>query len=429
MPSQNFSEQINSEEVHEIITAVPSWILRWGITLVFSILLGVVIFSGFLKYPDVVTTNLKINSLNAPKTVIARQNGKLVRLLVTEGQMVKVGQPLAYLESTANPDDIRFISNYLRDLKKKLLANIQITETIPSTLNLGEVQASYQDLFQESMNYFSTLKGGYHQDKMDYLKKDLLNINLQKQPILAQKEIKKLEYINQEQEYQAYKQLYKNKVISRSEFLAQENKFLSSKSPLEDVESSILINNSNYNSKKKELLEIQHVILDEKSKFLQSVNRLINETDNWMMQHILSSSISGKLSFAGIIQQNQNVALNQEVFIINPGNSIFFGEVEIPQYNMGKIRKGERALIKLKSFPYQEYGLIRGHLSYISDVAYRDSVFIGKISFDQIENKHPVQKILLKNGMQAEADIITEESSLLKRLFNKLYKMTGSDLN
>lgn len=428
MPTNDLRTQINSEEIHDIITAVPSWILRWGITLVFGILTGIIIFSAFLRYPDVVSTNLKINSLNSPKAIIARQNGKLTKLLVSDGDLVKENQPLAYFESTASATDLLYINKYIKGIKDKLLNDLDIQEQMPSTLNLGEVQESYQSLHEQSLNYLSTLKGGYYQNRLEYLNRDLLNIVQLNKPILAQKEIRKLEYLNQQQEYEAYKKLYDSKVISRSEFIQQENKFLGAKAPLEEVETSRLMNGSSYNDKKKELLELQHTISEEKAKFLQSINRFINETDNWILQHVLSAPISGKVNFAGIIQQNQNFVLNQEVFIINPGNSNFFGEVEIPQYNMGKIRKGERVLIKLKSFPYQEYGLIRGRLNYISEVAYRDSVFIGKVSFEKFENKHPIQKIVLKNGMQAEAEIITEESSLLHRFFNRIYKMTGDNL-
>jgi hypothetical protein len=33
-----YNKEIRSEEVREIITAVPNWILRWGITLLFGVL-------------------------------------------------------------------------------------------------------------------------------------------------------------------------------------------------------------------------------------------------------------------------------------------------------------------------------------------------------------------------------------------------------
>ena len=133
-----------------------------------------------------------------------------------------------------------------------------------------------------------------------------------------------------------------------------------------------------------------------------------------------------RLGYAGILQENQNVSINQELFIVNPGNTNFFGEVQIPQYNMGKVKLGQRTLIKLRSYPFEEYGIINGKISYITDVALKDSVFIAKIDFGKFEQKNPANPIVLKPGMVADAEIITKESSLLQRFVRNITKMLNS---
>lgn len=89
MPIEETIDVRNSEEIEDIIEAVPTWILRWGITVVFSILISIIILAAFIQYPDIVKTPLKISSMNAPKTVVARQEGKLVKLLAVNGEEVK----------------------------------------------------------------------------------------------------------------------------------------------------------------------------------------------------------------------------------------------------------------------------------------------------------------------------------------------------
>ena len=133
-----------------------------------------------------------------------------------------------------------------------------------------------------------------------------------------------------------------------------------------------------------------------------------------------------RLGYAGILQENQNVFINQELFIVNPGNTNFFGEVQIPQYNMGKVKLGQRTLIKLRSYPFEEYGIINGKISYITDVALKDSVFTAKIDFGKFEQKNPANPIVLKPGMVANAEIITKESSLLQRFVRNITKMLNS---
>lgn len=423
MPQETTDLEINSEEVHEIITAVPSWILRWGITLIFVILGSIILLSALIEYPDIVKTGLKVNSLNSPKPVLAKQNGKITALLVEDGQMVKENQPLAYFETTAKPGDVIKINEELKRFRSNVLKNELIASGLPTGLNLGELQGTYQTFYQQYLQYQSTLKNGYYLNKMAFLEKDLKDINALKAQIIAQRKVQQLEYSNYEEEYKAYQKLYKNKVISRSEFTQQENKYLAAKYPLQQTETSLLNNISSFSAKEKELLDLKHTISEEQAKFLQALNQCVNESDAWILQYTLRAPIAGRLSFAGIVQQNQNVTASQEVFIVNPGNTNFFGEVQIPQYNMGKIRKGERTLVKLRSYPYERYGMIRGRLTYVSDVAYRDSIFIAKVSFEHFENKDPNRKIVLKNGMQADAEIVTEESSLLQRFFRNITKM------
>src|SRR6185437_8074326 len=101
----------------------------------------------------------------------------------------------------------------------------------------------------------------------------------------------------------------------------------------------------------------------------------------------------------------------------------FFGEINIPQYNMGKIKIGQKVLIKLKSYPFEEYGLIIGHLSSISEVPINDSIFISKVSFDKNLFSRTKVKIKLQYGMQANAEIVTDDVSLLTRITRNLTKI------
>jgi hypothetical protein len=49
--------EIRSEEVQEIISHMPNWIVRWGITVIFASLVVLLSISWFIKYPDILTAN------------------------------------------------------------------------------------------------------------------------------------------------------------------------------------------------------------------------------------------------------------------------------------------------------------------------------------------------------------------------------------
>src|SRR5688572_16371770 len=89
----------NSEEVQEIITTMPSWLMRKGISCIFLIILSMIVLSAFISFPDIVKSNVIIHATVSPKSVYARQSGKIVKILINDGSDVKSGTPLAFIES------------------------------------------------------------------------------------------------------------------------------------------------------------------------------------------------------------------------------------------------------------------------------------------------------------------------------------------
>lgn len=110
--SRAFTE-LRSEEVQELLTRPPKWLVRWGITVVCLVVLLIFCGAWLVHYPDLVRASFKLTSANTPKVVLARTDGKLVRLFATEGKLVKAGTVLAYLESTARHDDVLHLSRQL----------------------------------------------------------------------------------------------------------------------------------------------------------------------------------------------------------------------------------------------------------------------------------------------------------------------------
>ena len=69
MPTEEKETIIRSEEVNEILTDTPKWILRWGISVVFILILIGVALSYFIKYPDILTADITLTTLNPPVTL------------------------------------------------------------------------------------------------------------------------------------------------------------------------------------------------------------------------------------------------------------------------------------------------------------------------------------------------------------------------
>ncbi|MDB5022667.1 MAG: HlyD family efflux transporter periplasmic adaptor subunit [Mucilaginibacter sp.] len=360
---------------------------------------------------------------------MAKVPGKLVKLLVRENETVKAGQPLAYIESTANHDEVIGLSGNLKDLQKLVLLDKPIVNAFFSKADktqLGELQASYQTFFQAYLTYRSSVQNGFSVQKRAYLQKDLLDLDKQEAQLHAEKQIQQRDFSIAEDEYRMHQKLAQEKVETSAELRQQESKYLAKKSPLIQIEASLVTASTNYSAKQKEILELDNQIVEEKSKFLQALNSLISQADDWESKYVLTASQFDKLAYAGIVQENQVLTPNQEVFYVNPGNEDFFGEMAIPQNNMGRVKVGQVVLIKLKSYPFEEYGMLKGEIKYIADIPYKDSVFISKVDFKVRKISDMKRPIHLKHGMMANAEIVTQDATILQRIGHNISKIINN---
>jgi multidrug resistance efflux pump len=109
-------QQLHSEEMHDIITDPPSWILKWGVTIFFGVLLIVVGLSFIIRYPDTITTHTVIYADSSARAN-AQTPGMLAKVLVYNGQQVKRGQPIAFIESGIDAVEVLTLNDSLTQLK------------------------------------------------------------------------------------------------------------------------------------------------------------------------------------------------------------------------------------------------------------------------------------------------------------------------
>jgi multidrug efflux pump subunit AcrA (membrane-fusion protein) len=174
-----------STEVQEIISQKPSWIVRNGIVLFLAIIAGMLATTFFISYPDVVNANATFTSLNAPKEVKARAEGKLVKLFVTEGKMVNENDIIGFLESRALHNEVITLSQVIDNAQNNIAAN-DLNGLYAAYKNLGEVQQSYQIFMQAFNTYKQYLSSGFYTRKKNMLQQDYsflqrLHSNLEEQ--------------------------------------------------------------------------------------------------------------------------------------------------------------------------------------------------------------------------------------------------------
>ena len=138
--------------------------------------------------------------------------------------------------------------------------------------------------------------------------------------------------------------------------------------------------------------------------------------EDWKRKFLLISPIDGIVSFSTFLQENQQLRQGQIICFINPGNSNYYIEALIPQYNFGKVKTGQEVLLKFQAYPYQEFGSVKGRIEFISN-APSDSGYLAKVTLPEGLVTNYKRVVQYRTGLSMQADIITDNKRLLERFF------------
>jgi HlyD family secretion protein len=141
--------EIRSEAVQEVMGTVPSLIVRWGITLLFGIVLILLIGSYFFTYPDVIVAEMTLTGRYPVAQAVALASGKISRLYVTDGQAVTAHTLLAVIENPAKTEDVMRLKGGWED-----------------GLELGDIQPAYTSYLQSLHEYNSYYTLNYYPKKI-----------------------------------------------------------------------------------------------------------------------------------------------------------------------------------------------------------------------------------------------------------------------
>ena len=422
---------IRTEEVNEILTSAPKWLYRWGISVIFILILVSVGLSYFIKYPDVLTADIKLTTLNPPVTLLSKTNGKLTHLLVKNNEQLKVNQTIAVIENTANYTDVF----YLDKISIELLDRLKLIDSIPTiilkdSVKVGELVPYYLQFLKsiKDANLYKTVNPFKRQ--ISLLQKDLVSYN----DLLAK--YRKQENINKEQltlvetDYNRDKTLYESKTISAREYDTKKKEYLNALNSNEQVKITVSNSLIQINSIEKNILQLQIQDYQEQAKLKnelsQNLKTLSSEITKWKQVYLIQSPTNGKISFFNVWAVNQNIKQGDELFSVIPTQKQeFIGKCILPILNTGKLQLGQKVNIKLDNYPSNEIGILQGTVTNISEVPNKDTYAIDvKLNNGLITSYN--KTLSYKEEMKGKADIITKNISVMDRVFFNFKKLVDT---
>lgn len=421
---------IRSEEVQEILSAVPNWMIRWGITLIFVLLAMLIAISWFIKYPDIIIGETILTTPHQPVRLVANNSGKIISLPKEDRVYVEEGTLLAEIENPVSKEGIAALQNYVNEVKEYLINEDERPQIHNPNLVFGEMQNAYNSI-KNSLNDLENLwENKYNEKSVTNLKRKIKQyrhlIRITSNQIhLFEKELK-----NAEERYKANQSLHEDGFTSKVEFYEEESKYRQKQLDLENLRKVQAENAITLTNLEQDLEDIIFQQSEQKREIMNAINIHIQEIKNgignWRQNYAIIAPRSGSLLWLNRWYLNQHVENGQNLFAINSDEDEYIAIATIPAVGFGKVRTGQNARIRLSNYPAHEFGHLLGKVKAITDIP-SEQVYQVEIQLSNGMTTSFNQELIYTPEISGQVEIVTKEYRLLQRVFhqfNQLFERT-----
>ncbi len=419
--------ELRSEEVHEILSFVPQWVVRWGISAIFLTTLTLLLASWIIRYPEIIVSRITITTETPPVSIVARSGGKLVKLFIQDNQYVSANQYLAAIE---NPAEIGHVVQLKHAMEEFQFASRKQSNAImlDPNVRLGELQPHYANILRELDEYNFFSEANYYERKIRSVREQIILHRIHRSNLEKQKSTLLKEVELSEKTFGMQNSLFQQGVISQLDLDAIEGQYLEKKSDLENAEASLIQDDIQLAEFEKTILELTYEF--EESKLAHEVQlreakkNLDSQITIWEQKYVLRAPSEGYISFFKYWGEGQFVNANEEMMAVVPDSRGIIGEVYVPQLGSGKVKVGQNVNIKLDNYPFREFGVVKAKIESISLVPW-DNRYLVRVSLPQGLQTTYKKHLELKQEMQGIAEIVTEDLRLMDRLFNQFRSLAN----
>lgn len=418
--------ELRSEEVQEVMGQIPAWIVRWGITLLFIVVLALLVGSYFFKYPDVITTEMTLTSRHPVAQIVARTSGKISKLYVTDGEKVKPGALLAIVQNPASTEDAYRLKDILLEHQAE---PDRLSELLSGKAEfvLGEMQSVYVGLLtslHECKNYREL---DYYPKKIAAVRDQIDKYSVYYRNQQRQQQVVKEQYGIACKQYERDSSLFFRQVISPFEYETAKNALLQNRYSLEGANAALENMKIQIGQLEESLLDLQLQQAEKESLLLHNyrtaMEELLNVIGSWELNYCLRSPIEGRVTFTKYWNENQFITSGEDVFSVVPEeNERLIGRASLPVQRSGKVELSQRVIVRFANFPDQEFGIVNGIVSAISMVPTEDNYMV-EIAFPNGLTTNYGKNLPVSHEMKATAEIVTDDLRLIERFFQPLKKI------
>ena len=418
--------ELRSEEVQDIISQVPGWLLRWGITLIFLLFVALLGISWFIRYPDIIKATVVVTTNPAPINLVSRTSGKIT-LLKKDNESIEKRDVIAVLQSNANYQDVLTLERILNN--NTILTNDELYTGLTQPLQVGELQVALNTTIRSLQELTAFEKNDLHQKQIKHLQAQILSYKKLNQNLNHQLNLMQQETTLSHEQFRTDSILLVQKVIAPLDFNKAKSAYLLQQRSLQNTEASIITNQLQIEGLAKQLTELE---IDKGGKEEQllmgntnALNELKAQLKKWKESYLFEAPADGTLAYLGFVENEQFIESNKPLFALLPHSNQLIAKATLPLAGAGKVKVGQRVNIHLHNYPYEQFGMLLGTVQSISQVPEepKEENYTVLISLPQGMLTTYNKPLTLRPELKGDTEIITEDLRVLERVFYQIRRL------
>lgn len=418
-----------SEDVQEILSTPPSWVMTWGTATIVMVLFLMGIVGYFFKYPEVVSGRVELTTPLPPEPVVAPETLPIAEFFVEEGSEVKADDLLAIRENLAKMEDVLTLEIDVKQLllEKEKLANYQEK----TGLQLGEINRDYFNFINSFKKFTFEERDDYSQQEMTQLSRKRGSIKNQQKSLdsrlkVARQELESAEKVLRLKQVEYSEADSTEQRYVESELLRASESISSKQGEIAAIQQEIANSYVNQRDLTREEIKVQYLSKSSEKQTLesliQSLQLLQSSIENWKTRNLLRAPISGRVTFFGQDLQSKVFQTNQEILSIIPKQEEekYVGNIRLPILKTVKLKEGQEVHLKFDRYPFREWGYVVGKIGKMTPNQ-REEQYLIEVDLPSglVTNKE--KEIPFQYSMGGKAEVITADKRFVTRMLDEFF--------
>jgi len=427
---QNTQLTQRSDSLEEIITSIPTWIIRYGNIVLLIIVSLLLLLSYLIKYPETVVSEVIITTIDPPQKIYTQIAGTIDSVFVQNNDTITIDDPIAIFENSANYKHVKYLEDIISKLDLKHDSSWFPMDGMPALL-LGELEDPFSRFENSYIKYILLkkykdydIRSATHIKNSTERRKRLASLTAQYQLNTKELELMRLDVERSDQ-------LYKKGIISRQEYEKKEMEYVRSEKLAKNnlIDISELKNEMILSEQDLKLTNIEK-IRDEgnvEKVLFQNLDKLKVAIRDWEQKFILKSARNGRVTFLRDLKKNDYLQEKQLVVSVVPTKNLKpIAKLKTNIKNSGKIRIGQRVHIMLENYSYIEYGMLTGTVSNISLIPDADNFYFIDVALNNDLVTTYNKRLDFQYELSGQAEIITQDVRLIERVLHQLKNLVNN---